>query len=110
MDLLYQSEATSELIIISRDGTNISVALKMKLDSKKLLKHDLVGTSVELWTKAVCRKYRRTGEDRTISVLPMEMVFDDRTWTIGRIVWFGKRDYHLACIILIKVLVIFTII
>ena len=82
MDLLYQTEATSELI--SRDGTNVSVALKMKLDSKKLLKQVLIGTSVERWTKAVCRKYQRTSKDRTISIVPMEMIFESDTRAIGR--------------------------
>ena len=105
--MLYQAKAASELI--SRDGTNISVAVEMKLDSKKLLKHVLIGTSVKWWTKAVFGNDQRTGKDRTISAVPMEMVFDDRTWTVGRIVWFGKRDYHLVCIILIKFLVISTI-
>ncbi len=81
MDLLYQIEAASEHI--SRDGTNLSVALKMKLDSKKLLKHVLIGTSVERWTKAVCRKDQRTSKDRTISIVPMEMIFDDRTWAFS---------------------------
>ncbi len=107
MDLLHQSEATSELI--SRDGTNISVALKMKLDSKKMLKHVLIGTSVKRWKKAVCRKDQRTSKDRTISIVPMEMIFDDRTWAIGRSGWFRYGDYHLDCIILIEVIVIFTI-
>ena len=107
MDLLYQTEATGELI--SRDGTNISVALKMKIDSKKLVKHVLIGTSVERWTKAVCRKYQRTSKDRTISIVPMEMIFDDWTWAIGRRGWFRYGDYHLDCIILIEVIVIFTI-
>ena len=107
MDLLYQTEATSELI--SRDGTNVSVTLRMKLDSKKLLKHVLIGTSVERWTKAVCRKDPRTSEDRTIIIVPMEMIFDDRTWACGRSGWFRYGDHHLACIILIEALVVFTI-
>ncbi len=107
MDLLYQTEATSELI--SRDGTNISVALKMKLDSKKLLKHVLIGTRVERWTKAVRRKDRRTSKDKTISIVPMKMIFDDRTWATGRSGWFRYGDYQLACIIIIEVLVISTI-
>ena len=85
------------------------MALKMKLDSKKLLKHVLIGTSVKRWTKAVCRKDRRTSKDRTISIVPMEMIFYDRTWAIGRSGWFRYGDYHLACIILIEVFVIFTI-
>ncbi len=107
MYLLYQTEATSELI--SRDGTDISVDLKMKLDSKKLLKHVLIGTSVKQWTNAVCRKDRRTSEDRTISILPMEMIFDNRAMAIGRSGWFRYGDFHLACVILIDVFVIFTI-
>ncbi len=101
LDLLYQTEAMSELI--SRDGTNVSVALKMKLDSKKLLKHVLIGTSVKWWTKAVCREDLRTSKDRTISIVPMKMIFYNRTWAIGRSGWFRYGDYHLACIILIEV-------
>ncbi len=82
MDLLYQTEATSELI--SRDGMNVSVTLKMKLDSKILLKDVLVGTSVKRWTKAVSRKNQRTSKDRTISFVSMKMIFDSNTGAIGR--------------------------
>ena len=107
MDLLYQTEATSELI--NRDGTHVSLALKMKLDSKKLLKHVLIGTSVKRWTKAGCRKDRRTREDITISIVSMEMIFDNRTWAIVRSGWFRYGDYHLACVIIIEVVAISTI-
>jgi hypothetical protein len=95
--------------LVSRDGTNISVALKMKFDSKKLLKDVPVGTSVEWWTKAVCRKVQRTSKDRTISILPMQMIFDDRTWAFGGNGWFRYGDCHLAIIILIEVSVLTTV-
>jgi hypothetical protein len=107
LDLLYQSEATSELI--SRDGMNISVALKMKLDSKKLLKNVPIWTSIKRWTKAVLRKDQRTSKDRSISIIPMKMVFDDRTWAVGRSGRFRYGECHLAIIVLIEVYVMFAI-
>jgi hypothetical protein len=85
------------------------VALKMKLDSKKLLKHVLVGTSIKRWTKAVSRKNQRTRKDRTISVILMEMIFDSDTGAIGRSGWFSCRDNHLACVILIEAFVLSTV-
>ena len=107
MDFLYQTEATSELI--SRDGMNVSVALKVKLNSKELLKHVLIRTSVKRWTKAVCRKKRRTSKDRTIRVITMEMIFDSDTGSIGRSGWFRCGDDHLACVIFIEALVVSTV-
>ena len=107
LDLLYQTEGTSELI--SRDGTNVSVALKTKLNSKKLLKHVLLGTSVKQWKKAVSRKNQRTSEDRTISVMLMKMIFDSNTGSIGRSGRFKCGDSHLACVILIEVFVVSTV-
>ena len=107
MDLLYQTEAACELI--SRDGINVSVALKMKLDSKKLLKHVLVGTRVKRWTKAVSIKNQRTSKDGTISVVAMEMIFDSDTRAIGGSGWFRCGDNQLASIILIEDFAISTV-
>ena len=107
MDLLYQTETTSALISI--DGKNVSVALKMTLNSKKLLKHVLVGTSVKRWTKAVSRKNQRTSGDRTISVMSMKIIFDIDTGAIGRSGWFRCGDSHLACVILIETFIVSTI-
>ena len=87
----------------------VSVALKMKLNSKKLLKHVLVGTSFKRWEKAVYRKNWRTSKDRSISVVTMEMIFDSDTGAIGRSVWFRCGDSHLACVILIEASVVSTV-
>ena len=108
MGFLYQIEATSELIS-RQDSTNVSVALKMKLDSKKMLKHVLVGTSVKRWTKAVRRKNRRTSKDRTISVVLMEMILDIDIGAIGSSVWLRRGDNHLACVILVEAFVVSTV-
>ena len=81
----------------------------MELESEKLLKHVLVGTSIKRWTKAVCWKHQRTGQDGTVSVVVMKVVRDVDTRAFGRGGWFWYADNHLASLILIKVFVVSTI-